>query len=805
MSQKEKTSSEKVEGGVTMRDYLAACAARWQWFALSILVICSLGVLYIIRQQPKYQRMEQILVKEEDSGGTESVASSFSKMGLGVTNPNVYNELIAIQSPALMSQVVTRLGLDNNYTLKSFPHGVTLYGATLPFKVQFPDLDNTTTVSFKLKRKTDGTMEFSDFRRTIAGNDPEKINRKVTARGEYPTVKTPIGRIQVVPNPDYAGAKPDKDLTYVISHDAMQPTIHRYSTMLKAQLPDKDAEVINLMIEDVSTARAEDILRTLVEVYNQAWIDDRNKIAMATADFIDERLHVIENELGLVDSDISEYKSKIKVPDVEESAKVNLNAASMMSMNIIEASNELAMAHFIREYINDPANANKVLPINTGIKSETLEVEIARYNALLLQRNTMAEATTPNNPVVKDYDEELNGLRDAIKRGINTHTASLERAVQNLQGAEGNLRSNLSSGPKQAQYLLSVERKQKVMEELYLYLLQKREENQLSQKFTADNTRIITPPYGPLSPVAPKRKLILAIVFLISVALPAGLIYLMESSDNKVRSRHDLENMTAPFAGEIPFVGKKKRFAWLKDKLARKSKKKKKLETVPVTVQAGCRDMINESFRIVRSNIDFILKRVDGQKVLMMTSFNPGSGKSFITFNLAASFAIKGKKVLIIDCDLRHGSSSQFVGMPSKGISSYLTGNTKDWRGLVVEVKDTPGMYVMPIGHRPPNPAELLDNGEIGKLIEEAGAEYDYVFLDCPPIDVVADTQILEKYAEQTIFVVRAGLLEKAAIREIDDMYNNHRFRRMCILLNGTDKANSRYGTYGSSYYSSDF
>jgi len=145
-------------------------------------------------------------------------------------------------------------------------------------------------------------------------------------------------------------------------------------------------------------------------------------------------------------------------------------------------------------------------------------------------------------------------------------------------------------------------------------------------------------------------------------------------------------------------VGKKRRFAGLKEKLARKSKKKKKLETVPVTVQAGCRDMINESFRLVRSNIDFILKRVDGQKVLMMTSFNPGSGKSFITFNLAASFAIKGKKVLIIDCDLRHGSSSQFVGMPSKGISSYLTGNTKDWRGLVVEVKDTPGMYVMPIG-----------------------------------------------------------------------------------------------------------
>lgn len=809
MSRKEKVINniEEEESGFDMRKYLSSCASKWQLFVVSILVICSLGVFYVFRQEPKYMRSEQILVKNEDSGGsTDMIANSFNQMGLGSSATNVYNELITFQSPALMAQVVKRLDLDNNYVLKGFPHNISLYGTTAPFKVIFEDITDVEGASFHLNVRPDGTACFEELSLVRPGEKRKKFKENIEIKSVYGTFRTPVGRITIERNPLYKpGALLEKDVTYVVTHAAMQPTIQTYSNRLKADLVDKDAEVIELSIMDVNVERASDILSAIVDVYKEDWVEDRNRIAQATARFIDERLLVIEEELGSVDSDITEYKSRISNPNIEESARAILQSNNDVSSNIVQTSNMLSMTEFMREYINNPANDNSVIPANTGIQSAQLEQQIGTYNEMLLLRNSLVETTSPSNPMVKDYDQQLKGMRESIKRAVESQVSGLKKSLSNLYGAKGEIREQLSTGPRQSKYLLSVERQQKVMEELYIFLLQKREENQLSQKFTADNIRVITPPYGSLLPVSPKKGMILGIAFLLSLLIPAGIVYIKETSDNKVRSRHDLEKMSAPFVGEIPMVGGKNYLAKLRDKFSGSKKGKKKLESLPVKVQSGSRDMINESFRIVRSNLDLILKSVNGPKVIMMTSFNPGSGKSFITFNLAASFAIKQKKALVIDCDLRHGSSSQFVGMPSRGLSNYLTGSANDWSSLVVPVKETPGLYVMPIGHRPPNPAELLDNGRIGELLKSLETEFDYIFLDCPPIDVVADTQIIEKYASQTIFVVRAGLLERKAVAEIDEMYSKNRFSRMCIVLNGTDRANSRYGTYGSQYYNSDF
>lgn len=807
---REKKSNDAVtsDNSFSFRDYLTSCVDNWKWFVISILVICSLAYLYVMRQEPKFLREEQVLIKDIDgSGGADLVASSFNNMGLGVSNKNVYNELVTFSSPALLSQVIIRLDLQNTYVKRGFPHGTSLYGSNLPFKVLFLDLNEGDAASFKITYDEKGNAELTKFRRYMASGTKMKYHESVRVPAGFQIVRTPVGRVQFVTNPAYVpvpNAEPE-EVTYYISHAPLQSAVDNYKRRLGCDLADKDADIINLTFRDSSVERAVDVLKTIVEVYNQDWIDDRNKIAVATSKFIDERLVLLNQQLGTLDTRIADFQSRTMLPDINEATKVNLQATVDLSQDMIEVMNKLGMARFVKEYIDNPANIHNVIPVNTGIESPQLEVEISNYNSLLLMRNNLVQSTSVTNPIVRDYDEQLKGMRESIQRGIRTHVAGMERAVSNLEGARSDVKHSLSSSPAQAKYIVGEKRQQTVMEQLYLFLLQKREENELSQTFTANNIRIITPPYGPLRPVEPKKTLVLAIAFLLSVALPAGLIYVKEASDNKIRSRHDLEKMAAPFAGEIPFVGKKKRFAWLRDKLAKKSNKHKKLETVPVTVKAGNRDMINESFRIVRSNIDFMHRGADNRKVIMVTSFNPGSGKSFVTFNLAASFAIKGKKVLIIDCDLRHGSSSQFVGMPSRGVSNYLTGGNTNWKDTVVAVKDTPGLYVLPIGHRPPNPAELLDNGRMGELLKEAEEEYDYIFLDCPPVDVVVDTQVLEKYAQQTIFVVRAGLLERAALAEIDAMYRNHRFQSMSILLNGTERNNSRYGVYGSSYYSSDF
>lgn len=803
-------SEDKHNSNFNFRDYIVALANHWLWFVISVVVICGLAFLWVIRKEPKYLVTEQVLIKDEDGGsGADAISSMFAGMGLGARSSNVYNEMITMKSPALMTQVIEKLGLCTNVVETKFPHGTTLYGTSRPFNVTFDSVDPEKTMSFRIIARPDGKVTFNKFI-TYENGKKVKLDHEFTVSGIYGTFNTPVGKITIAPNPDYTPTPASSDgnkeeVRYLVMHSGLTGMVEYYGNALKVDMADRDAMVIDLNLEDVNTQRASDVLRTIIEVYNQDWVDDKNMISAATSRFIDDRLVLIERELKDADDAVMDFKSKTGTLDEMAAAQVKMETSTRLDAGLLETTNMMGMTQYLKEYLNNPANAKSVIPVNTGTGNLQLETLVSNYNQLLLARNNLADATSDNNPIVVDYDAQLKGMRQAVVGAVNAQLSSLQKAIDNYRHAQGVVHGELAAAPQQAKVMLSMERQRQVKDQLYLYLLQKREENELSQKFTADNTRIITPPYTNKKPVSPKKKLILGIAFLMSLIIPAGIIYLREVSNNRVRSRRDLEKMSAPFAGEIPFAGRKKHFEWLRKRLNSGKHAHKKLETVPITVQAGKRDVINESFRIVRSNIDLMMRGDKGSNIIMMTSFNPGSGKSFVSYNLATSFAIKNKKVLIIDCDLRHGSASQFVGMPSKGLSDYLDGSVEDWKRLVVTDPNTEGLYVLPIGHRPPNPAELLETGRIGELIAEASRNYDYVFLDCPPIDIVVDTQLLEQYVHQTIFVIRAGLLERSAVADIDEMYRTHRFRRMSILLNGTQGSNSRASYYGSSYYTNEF
>ncbi len=797
-----RTQVSEEEETFSLKDFLMQCLAKWRWFAVSILIFSCIGVLYILRQQPVYSRSMELLIKDQDGGGgVADISNAFSSLGLVSSNTNVNNELISLSSPAIMYEVVKNLGLDVNYSAPGRFHDKTLYGTNLPVNVRFHDLEEQQAAGFRIELGKDGAIVLRKFHLETPDGD-EEIEKEVKAKIGSGPIQTPVGKVSITPNINYTAprGKKTKTLTEIIvERNGMQSTVDIYSRLVKADLADKDADVIDLSMKDVSTQRAVDVLNEIVAVYNDNWVYDKNRVAVATSNFIDDRLRLIESELGSVDSDISKFKSEHLVPDLQEAAKMQLQQSAEVSAKMLEVNNQMSMSIYLRDYLNNPANAKSVIPVNTGIGSPTLETQISSYNNLLLSRNTLAASSSDSNPLVVDYDGQIRGLRESIVKAIDAEIAALGKTLRNMQQAKGTTEGQLASGPTQAKYLLSIERQQKVKESLYLYLLQKREENELTQKFTADNTRIITPPTGSLQPVAPKVKFILAVCMLLGLCVPGVAIYIISATDTKVRSRKDLDRMSAPFAGEIPFVGKKS----FKDRMAHllpAKKNSKELERVVVAVKEGSRDAVSESFRIVRGNIDFMIRGKEGGNVIMITSFNPGSGKSFISFNLSASFALKGKKVLVVDGDLRHGSASQFVNMPSKGLSNYLTRNTDNWQSLVVPVAGHNGMSVMPIGHRPPNPSELLDNGRIGQFLDEARKEYDYIFVDCPPADVVVDTQIVEKYVDRTIFVVRAGLLDRKALEEIDAIYRNKRFKQMSIVLNGTEAASRKsYGAYG--YY----
>ena len=341
--------------------------------------------------------------------------------------------------------------------------------------------------------------------------------------------------------------------------------------------------------------------------------------------------------------------------------------------------------------------------------------------------------------------------------------------------------------------MFSDERQQKVKEALYLFLLQKREENELSQAFTAYNTRVVASPGGSNAPIAPNKKMIYLVALILGLAIPFGWFYLKEAMDTSVRGRKDLENLSAPFLGELPSLYRKR-------KLLERARITDRAEDRKIVVKPGSRNVINEAFRVVRTNLEFMQGKNTDSKVLMVTSFNVGSGKTFVSSNLSTALAIKKHKVLIIDLDLRKRSLSVFAGQPKVGVSAYLNGNTDDWQSLVVHQVGGNPLDVLPVGSMPPNPAELLADPRLGRLLSEARTLYDYIILDCPPIEIVTDADVIAPNADITLFIVRAGLLDRSMLSQVERYYTEKRYNNMAILLNGTE-ASGRYGyKYGYKY-----
>lgn len=790
-----KPAAEEKEEFFSIKDFLIQCLDKWPWFLASVVLFVLVGVAYILRQQPVFERHTEVLIKDQDAGGgAASISSLFSSMGLVSSNTSVNNELISLTSPAIMYEVVTRLDLEMNYLRKEFPHNKTLYGSNLPVIVDFKDFDPELSAGFTLRLNPDMSGEIYKLYSYDYQGDKTKYDYQAKYPAGAQSVKTPVGKVAIIPNPSFSGQL-DEAIEIKVQKSGIQATVEKYSAKLKGDLVDQDAEVINLAINDVSVQRANNILQTIIDVYNENWVEDKNKMAIATSAFIDERLKVIQQELGVVDQDIADFKSQHMVPDLRTSAQIYMQKDSEQDAKILEANNQLSMARYLKDYVVNPQNALSVIPVNTGIVNESLNRQITDYNQLLLARNNMAANSSASNPIVTDYDNQLRGQREAIVKAINGTVAQLTAALRNMENAQAETKHSLSSTPTQARELLSAERQQAVKQSLYLFLLQKREENELTQTFTAYNTRIITPPTGPLEPVSPKKKLIVIVCIFLGLAIPGVIMYVRITNITTIRNRKDLDMVPVPFAGEIPNVGGSKA---MKRLLAGK-KKRKAIDEAPLpVVEEGNRNIVNEAFRVVRSNIEFMLGKSNGCQVLMLTSFNPGSGKSFIGYNLGVSLALKRKRVLLIDGDLRHASASTYVGKTSKGIANYLSGATDDWRQLLVNVEGHPSMQVLPVGKTPPNPAELLENGRLGELLEQARQDYDYVIIDCPPVDIVVDTQIVNQYVDATIFVVRAGLLEKAAIPELSEIYNAKRYKRMSLILNGTEASQSRYHTYGN-------
>lgn len=778
----------QADDSLSIMDMLMLCVRHWPWFVLSLIICFGAATLYLLSTPKIYTRTMSVLVKSGSANQTAEI-KAFEELGVGNLTSEISDEIVAIHSPAAIYDMVKRLHLDISYFRPGYFRDEPLYAETLPVEVEFHDLADNIAANFTLTLNGDETATLSNITRQGESVDSTchvKIGKKF---------KSPFGAMTIKPTIYYQKGLSADILVRRVSY--LAATQH-YGSLVTAALQPGTRNIIDLICIDNCIPRAENVLKTIVNIYNENWVANRNQISIATNEFIKERLIVIEEELGNVDQNIASYKSAYAMPDVAAVAAQAMGEQSAADQEHLALSNQLYMVRYVRNYVSDPSHAKQLLPA-TGIGNAAVESQIAAYNEKLLERNNLVANSSEKNPLVGDIDLALGNLKSAIINSLDNTQVTLSSQLSSVQSVRSQAIGKLSANPQQANHLLSKERQQKVKEELYLFLLQKREENELSQAFTAYNTRIIADPYGSNAPTTPVRNNILLMALAIALAIPAAFFILREMNNSKVRGRKDLENLTIPYVGELPL--------W----------KPKKDEVVPddnyrFVVRQHSRDITNEAYRVVRTNLEFMTNTEKTCKIIMLTSFNPGSGKTFICGNLGASFAIRGSRVICIDLDLRRGSLSEFVGSPKHGLTSYLGGRTDDYHSLIVhqpltagkkEGEDAAEQFIdfLPMGKLPPNPTELLYSPKLKPMLDELRQQYDYIFVDCPPVEIVADATIISHEADVTIFVVRAGLLERSMLPELQKNYDEKKYNNMAMLLNGTD-AERHYGyhRYGYGY-----
>lgn len=562
---------------------------------------------------------------------------------------------------------------------------------------------------------------------------------------------------------------------------------------LKAEIDDDKSTIINIKYSGFTPEITDKILATIVNVYNEKWIADKNKMTANTSHFIEERLRLLERDLGNVDDSISKFKTHNKITDLDRVSDMYLQQQSQSDAEILRLSSQRSMAHYILDILKDKGSRHQLLPTNSGINNQMAETQINQYNTMLLQLKSNLVGTSSQNPLIIKQEAELDDVRKNILSTIANQIKTLDIQLHAMQGYSGEASSKISSNPNQAKHLVSVEREQKVKESLYLYLLQKKEENEISMTYTAVNTQVIDMPHGSDEPSSPNKRLTLFAAMLLALLAPTVILFTRESLDNTVRDKQDIEhNTTLSLIGDIPLYIRKKNGI-----IGNISMKKSGINLV---VEEGKQDIVNEAFRMLRTNIEFMTPHRGENNVYVITSIYEGSGKTFVATNLALTLALTGKRVLFIDGDLRHASASHQFRTSSAGLADYLGDKQNDLTMLIEQNDDQPSLYVMPVGTIPPNPTELLSGDRLGELIEKVRPSYDFIIIDCPPTGTLADTGLIERFADRTLFIIRAGLFERRRIEDIENYAQNERFKHVSLVLNAT-KGGGRYGyRYGYHY-----
>ncbi len=784
MSQQQPTPPvHQQEEEIDLREELEKYLRYWPWFVIGVILCVMLAVVYLKFSTPSYDTVASIIIKDEESKGPASEMEAFADMGFlsGMGTNSIENEIGILQSKYLMTNVVKELKLNVGYFEDSGIKEVEIYDKS-PFLVQILKMDERRLIQ-------DIEEEKGNAFRIIPNGEGFSFvnletNKKTEAKFGVPFntgfAEIIVTKNDLVPSLDLAEAE-----TVILKFYTVENVEQKYRENVQVNLPAEKSSLINLNLQDPVKRKAQDILDQLVLEYNKEAIEDKNLVARNTASFIDERLAIINEELDSVEVGKESFKEANRLADIETEAELFIENASDYRKKSEEIGTQLELTRAMISYL-ESGNDYELLPANLGLEGESVNQQITEYNSLVLERNRVLSGSTERNPVVVRLDSQIEQLQANVLKSMKRLQANLEITQEDLRQQGAAIGSEIAAIPSKERQYRGIERQQNIKEALYLFLLQKREENSLSLAITAPKAKIVDRAYSSQDPVSPKSKIVLLAALILGLLIPFLVIYLRNLLNNKINSREDIERAVKdiPIVGELPRIAKKD----------------------TDIISSNDRSVLSEAFRIMVTNLQYLLVNTGDKEKgikLFVTSTVKGEGKTFTAFNLAMTFANMGKKVLILGADLRNPQLQRYEeGARSfRGVSDYLVGNESTLSELTESSKLSENLDLISSGSIPPNPSELLRSKRMGELFAELEEKYDYIIVDTAPAMLVADTFLINKYADLTLYVSRAGYTEKKLLNFLTDTRADGKLHDISIVLNDVESANFGYGNkYGYAY-----
>ncbi|MBF0695058.1 MAG: polysaccharide biosynthesis tyrosine autokinase [Flavobacterium sp.] len=759
-------AKDTTDDSFSIREQVDQYLVHWKWFLLSVVVCLILAGLYLRYTVPQYRASATMMVKDERKGGLQSELSALGDLAtMSGVKSNVDNEIEVIKSRSIMEQAVENLNFTVQYFIDGRVKSIEVYDDK-PVIIDYTDIEPefyTSTANFSIEGISKSKFKIVD------------ANKKELGQYDYGSiVKMKNFRMVVALKPNIS---PEYSLR--VSIRKFRGVVAHYKNALGISTIGKNTSVVELTMQDPIKEKAEDIIDEVIKVYNDDAISDKNAISESTQRFIMNRLDAISKELGDVEQSAETFKKENQLTDITSEAGVYLQNSVAFERELIETETQLRIIQSMMQFM-ETSSADDLIPANIVPNDRPSSELIAEHNQLLLEKNRYSVSATPQNSVIKNTDARLKELRSSINESLSRVNASLRIRKADLE-KQGNLvRGQISRIPSQERQFRSIGRQQQIKESLYLYLLQKREEIAISLAVKAPNAKVIDPAMSSNSPVSPKGRIIYLAAFVIGLAIPFLIIYLIQLLDTKIKTRNDVEaKVSIPFLGDIP-----------------------KSESVDEIININSRSSTAEAIRIVRTNLEFMLGGVqEGRaKTIFVTSTLPKEGKTFVAVNLATTIALSNKKVLLIGLDVRNPKIDHYMALPANGLTNYIAQNGGNIRDYIMKMDNFENLYVLPSGVVPPNPVELLMNQKVDSMFEELKNEFEYIIVDTAPVSVVTDTLLIAKNADAFIFVMRANYLDKRMLRVSESFYREKKLPNMSVVLNDTIwKTSFGYG-YGYGY-----